>query len=31
MHIAHLRQRLRNLGAKPCLEDRLLEMIGVSI
>ncbi|HEY0664891.1 MAG TPA: RNA methyltransferase [Gallionella sp.] len=24
MHIAHLRQRLRDLGAKPCHEDRLL-------
>ena len=24
MRIAHLRQRLRNLGAKPCHEDRLL-------
>jgi hypothetical protein len=24
MRIAHLRQRLRDLGAKPCHEDRLL-------
>ncbi len=24
MHISHLRQRLRDLGAKPCHEDRLL-------
>jgi 23S rRNA (adenine2503-C2)-methyltransferase len=24
MHIAHLRQRLQDLGAKPCHEDRLL-------
>jgi hypothetical protein len=24
MRIAHLRQRLRSLGAKPCHEDRLL-------
>ncbi|MDP2144598.1 MAG: hypothetical protein Q8J80_10780 [Gallionella sp.] len=24
MRISHLRQRLRNLGCKPCHEDRLL-------